>query len=168
MDLGCWGDAARAGWPRWDGMVELKVLPPFLPCQNEREETLTTNVWIEMVRPQAGHPLLTPGGNLWWAGTITYTPCCGCSFWGSPREHRDPYALLPSPSNGLTIACGGTPINTMTSSSCGCLPPWSGCLTLSWRTSEATLGYSRDTFPHVVGLTLGLSLLFSPQHRWDI
>lgn len=46
------------------GMLELKVPFPFLPCQNEREETLTTNVWIEMVRPQAGHSLITPDGNL--------------------------------------------------------------------------------------------------------
>lgn len=69
MDLGCWGGAAGAqvalvGWDlspcRGGAEVgrELKPPPPFLACQNEREETLTTNVWIEMVRPQTGPPRL--------------------------------------------------------------------------------------------------------------
>lgn len=45
-------DSSR--YPHWgtEGRA-LKLSPSFLPCQNEREETLTTNVWIEMVRP---HP----------------------------------------------------------------------------------------------------------------
>lgn len=53
-------------WPWWDGICPhggdrwLKPPPPFLACQNEREETLTTNVWIEMVRPQTVPPPRLP------------------------------------------------------------------------------------------------------------
>lgn len=39
----------RQTWGRGQNGA-LKSSPLFLPCQNEREETLTTNVWIEMVR----------------------------------------------------------------------------------------------------------------------
>lgn len=41
LHVGQWVEAGRT----------LNPSASFLPCQNEREETLTTNVWIEMVRP---------------------------------------------------------------------------------------------------------------------
>lgn len=69
--VGQWAGAGRV----------LKISPPpFLPCQNEREETLTTNVWIEMVRALTSRQdtFAPQGGTPWRTATVTCTPFCGC------------------------------------------------------------------------------------------
>lgn len=98
-----WGLPPRMG--QWAGVGRaLKLSPHFLPCQNEREETLTTNVWIEMVRPftsRQDNPQVTfasQGGTPWRVGTVTCTLFCWCPplrpFW---EQNRTGSSQAPPP-----------------------------------------------------------------------
>lgn len=99
--------------------------PSVLHPQNEREEALTTNVWIEMVR---GHPLPSirpptlglrgPQSCLFPCTHIpaSLSPWAGPPSWG--RCSRERGLSTPSPcSSGVTTAYAGT---HKTTRACGC------------------------------------------------